>query len=120
MTLTAEDLVAAARRRIREISPAEVREPLDRALILDALEPEEFATGRLPGAVNLPRGVLEFRIDSRPAFQNRKETEIVLYCQTGGRSVLASDVLLQLEWGKAVSMAGGFKGWSEGGHPIST
>lgn len=120
MALTAMDLVTAAKRRIREISPDEVEEHLGHALILDVCEPEEFAAGHLPGTINIPRGVLEFRIDSHPAFQNRKDAEIVLYCQTGGRSALATDVLLQLGWEKAVSMAGGFRDWSEGGYPISS
>lgn len=104
MAFTAMDLVTAAKRRIGEISPDEVEERLGHALILDVREPEEFVGGHLPDAINIPRGVLEFRI----------------YCQTGGRSVLATEVLLQLGWEKAVSMAGGFRDWSEGGHPIST
>jgi hypothetical protein len=73
MALTAMDLVAAVKRRIREISPNEVEERLDHTLILDVGESEEFTAGHLSGANNVARAVLEFRIDSHPA------SEIVLY-----------------------------------------
>ncbi|MDD2769030.1 MAG: rhodanese-like domain-containing protein [Methylococcus sp.] len=119
MALTPMDLVGAAKQRIREVGTHEVQAILDRTLILDVREPEEYAAGHLPGAINIPRGVVEFRIETHPAFQGKKDADIVVYCQTGGRSALATDVLQQLGWSKTVSMAGGFKAWSEGGLPVS-
>jgi rhodanese-related sulfurtransferase len=111
MPLTAIDLVAAARQKITEVDAAQAMHRLGGSLVLDVREPGEFAAGCLPGAVNIPRGVLEFKIDGHPAFQGRQDEEILVYCLTGGRSALAVDALQQLGWGKAVSLAGGFNAW---------
>jgi rhodanese-related sulfurtransferase len=91
---------------------------LGQALVLDVREPEEYTAGCLPGAVNIPRGVLEFRIDGHPSFQGRKDAEILVYCQTGGRSALATETLQKLGYEKPVSLAGGFKTWQDSGLPI--
>lgn len=118
MAVTAQDLVAAAKQNISEIDTSAAQVRLASSLLLDVREPAEFAAGHLPGAVNIPRGVLEFQIGSHPAFQARQQAEIVVYCQSGGRSALATQVLNQLGYAKAVSMAGGFKAWSENGLPV--
>lgn len=118
MAITAQDLVAAAKQQIKEIDTATAESQLHNSLILDVREPDEFAAGHLPGAVNIPRGVLEFKISSHPAFQGQQDAPIVVYCQTGGRSALATQALNQLGYEKAVSMAGGFKAWIEGGLPL--
>lgn len=118
MAITAQDLVAAAKQQIQEIDTATAQSQLGSSLVLDVREPAEFAAGHLPGAVNIPRGVLEFKIDSHPDFQGQQQAPIVVYCQTGGRSALATQALNQLGYEKAVSMAGGFKAWAEGGLPL--
>ncbi|MGY6276844.1 rhodanese-like domain-containing protein [Methylomonas sp. MgM2] len=118
MAITAQDLVAAAKQQITEIDTASAQTQLGSSLILDVREPAEFAAGHLPGAVNIPRGVLEFKIDAHPDFQGKKQAPIVVYCQTGGRSALAAQVLNQLGYEHAVSMAGGFKAWSDNGQPL--
>ncbi len=64
MTLTANDLVAQARARIRKIAPAAVQALPVAPVLIDVREPAEFETGHLPGAVNIPRGVLEFQLDA--------------------------------------------------------
>lgn len=114
MSVTAQELVSAAKQQITEIDVATAQKRLNN-LLLDVREPAEFAAGHLPGAVNIPRGLLEFKIDSHPDFQGRQQADIVVYCQTGGRSALATQVLNQLGYGGAVSMAGGFKAWTESG-----
>jgi len=118
MAITAQELVAAAKQQITEIDIAAAQSQLGSSLILDVREPAEFAAGHLPGAVNIPRGVLEFKIDSHPDFQGKQQSAIVVYCQTGGRSAMAAQVLNQLGYDQAVSMAGGFKAWSENGLPL--
>ena len=118
MAITAQELVAAAKQQIKEIDTTVAQSQLGSSLILDVREPAEFAAGHLPGAVNIPRGVLEFKIDSHPDFQAKQQAPIVVYCQTGGRSALAAQVLNQLGYLQAVSMAGGFKAWSENGLPV--
>ncbi|OAI18437.1 rhodanese [Methylomonas lenta] len=118
MALTALDMVAAAKQQIKEIDAATAQSQLGSSLILDVREPAEFAAAHLPGAVNIPRGVLEFKIDSHPDFQGKQQTAILVYCQTGGRSALATHALNQLGYAQAVSMAGGFKVWAESGLPL--
>jgi len=118
MAMTAMDLVAAAKQQVKEVDPGSARAMLGQALVLDVREPEEYAAGCLPGAVNIPRGVLEFRIDGHPVFQGRKDAEILVYCQTGGRSALATETLQKLGYGKPVSLAGGFNAWQGSALPI--
>lgn len=119
MPVTAMDLVAEAKQHIREVDHAEALVLLGAAPVLDVREPGEYAAGSLPGAVNIPRGVLEFKIDSHQAFQNRRDAEILVYCQTGGRSALAVEALHKLGYEKAVSLAGGFKLWQDAGQPVT-
>ncbi len=113
MTLTAMDLVAAAKQQITEVDVAQAKTLVTKSLVLDVREPGEFAAGSLPGAINIPRGVLEFKIDSHPAFQGKQNEDILVYCLTGGRSALAVEVLQKLGWSKTVSLAGGFNGWQQ-------
>lgn len=123
-----DDLVAAARACIREIDVAAVARgtPGNRVLI-DVREPDEYAAGHLPGAVNLPRGVLEFRIQAHPAVAGRTaaapvrlEHPIVLYCLTGGRAALAAASLQRLGFTRVSSLAGGIAAWKQAGKPITT
>jgi rhodanese-related sulfurtransferase len=118
MTLTAMDLVALAKQSIREIDSETTKKSLDNKLILDVREPAEYDAGHLPNAINIPRGVLEFKIGNHPSFQS-KEVEMIVYCQTGGRSALATEALLKLGYINAVSMAGGFNLWQASGYQIS-
>jgi len=118
MALTAMDLVALAKQAIREIDPETAKNSLEHKLILDVREPAEFAAGHLPNAVNIPRGVLEFKISNHPSFQNQ-QAEIIVYCQSGGRSALATEALLKLGYVNAVSMAGGFNFWQTSGYKTS-
>lgn len=120
MPLTPMDLVAEAKRHIREVNPEEAKALIGKVLVLDVREPAEFTLGALPGAVNIPRGVLEFKIDSHPTFQNRRDADILVYCQTGGRSALATEALKKLGYVNAVSLAGGFKLWQESGQAVET
>lgn len=119
MSLTAMDLVAEAKKTIREIDVQTAEHSLADSLVLDVREPSEYASGCLPGATNIPRGVLEFKIDGHPDFKDNRLANIVVYCQTGGRSALATEALHKLGYTNAVSLAGGFKAWSELGKPTA-
>ncbi len=115
------ELVAAARLRIREVEPGDCL--AGEALVVDVREPAEFAQGHLPGAVNLPRGVLEFQIRTHPAVAGRtagsSALPLLLYCLTGGRSALAADSLGQLGFEDVRSLAGGLQAWRNAGLPVS-
>lgn len=119
MAMTAMDLVAAAKQHIREVDQTTGCGMLESALILDVREPEEYTAGCLPGAISIPRGVLEFRIDSHPVFQGRKDAQILVYCQSGGRSALAVETLQKLGYTHPCSLAGGYKAWNDAGLPVS-
>jgi rhodanese-related sulfurtransferase len=114
---TAADLIAEAKSRIPEVTADEVRERRargDRFVLLDVREPNEWAMGRIPGAVHIPRGVMETTIESRVP----REDEVVIYCASGNRSALAADVLQQMGYRKVSSMRGGIRGWSDMGGDV--
>ena len=126
MPLTAADLVADARRQIREISPSQFASEAPGTILIDVREPAEFETGHLAGAVNLPRGVLEFQVDAHPAVANvsdpalsHKDQTIVVYCRTGGRSALAALNLQRMGFTDVRSIAGGITEWTAAGLPVT-
>ncbi|MDD5033460.1 MAG: rhodanese-like domain-containing protein [Methylococcaceae bacterium] len=120
MAMTAMEMVAAAKQQIQEVDISTAKTWLGQTLVLDVREPAEYAAGCLPGAVNIPRGVLEFKIEAHPAFQGKQGADILVYCQSGGRSALAVETLQKLGWGKPVSLAGGFNAWQQNGGPVVT
>lgn len=120
MALTAMDLVAAAKQHIREISVADAQGQAGRMRVLDVREPAEYAAGCLPGAVNVPRGVLEFKIGNLPAFKGDQDSPILVYCQSGGRSALAAEALQKLGYSQPLSLAGGFAAWKDAGGAVAT
>lgn len=113
MPVTALDLVATAKQTIKEINIADAKQVLSNHLVLDVREPAEFAAGQLPNAVNIPRGLLEFQISNHPDFAGQHAAKIIVCCQSGGRSALATESLHKLGYVNAVSLAGGYKAWSE-------
>ena len=127
MTMTAADLVADARRQIREIGPGQLASHANGACILiDVREPAEFDTGHIAGAVNIPRGVLEFQVDAHPAVANvsdpalsHKDQPLVVYCRTGGRSALAALNLSRMGFSDVRSIGGGITDWVATGLPLT-
>ena len=83
-------------------------------LLLDVREADEFHAGHIPGAINIPRGVLEFKLSNDPALCAR-ELNIVLYCKTSGRAALAACSLQAMGYRQVQSLAGGFDAWSAAG-----
>ena len=95
------------------------------AVVLDVREPAEFATGHLAGAVNIPRGVLEFQVDAHPALAcaidpalSRKALPLVLVCRSGGRAALAAASLRAMGFASVRSIGGGMLAWQEAGLPL--
>jgi rhodanese-related sulfurtransferase len=94
--------------------------------IVDVREPEEFADGHIPGAVNIPLGRLEIEVGSHPAVVERaggahllRQRPVVLYCLSGGRSARAAAALRRLGFANPVSLAGGILAWTGDGHPVA-
>lgn len=118
MAITPQELVADAKSKIKELDPVEaVHSIKSGALVLDVREPAEYEAGKLADAVNIPRGVLEFKIADHPTLANTDAT-IVVYCKTGGRSALAVLSLQQLGYSNVHSIRGGIEAWSGNGHPV--
>ncbi len=112
---TFRELLARTRAGIREISVKEAQQALNAspdALWVDVREADEYEQGAVPGAVHIPRGFLEMRIED---FAPIKDTPVVLYCAAGIRSVFAAKALQDLGYTDVVSMAGGFNGWKDKG-----
>jgi rhodanese-related sulfurtransferase len=123
---TVRDLINTARALIREIGPRELLDLQSAgAAIIDVREADEFEEGHIPGAVNIPRGLLEFEVDGHPAVAWRsaeelshRERPVVLYCLSGGRSTLAAAALTGLGFTSAVSLRGGILHWADDGHAV--
>jgi molybdopterin/thiamine biosynthesis adenylyltransferase/rhodanese-related sulfurtransferase len=110
---TYRELVAVARSKIVEVSPSELRERLGAVTVLDVREPDEHQVGVIPGALLLPRGLLERDISGHVPDQS---TDLVLYCSGGSRSALAALALQEMGY-RVASLAGGFEAWKREGHP---
>ena len=115
--MTAKDMVGEAKKNICEVSVSESKALLDKGgyIFLDCREPKEFKMGHVPGAVNIPRGLLEFKIGKAIPDKN---ANIILYCRTGARSALATRVLNEMGYVNAKNMAGAFKAWGTAGYPV--
>ncbi len=108
------DLVTAAKARVIEMTPGEVRDRLDQMVILDVREADEWEQGAIPGARFLPRGILERDIGT---VIPDVEAPVVIYCSGGWRSALAAVSLLDLGYADVRSMSGGFDQWKAEGLP---
>src|SRR5690348_13480764 len=100
-------LVNEAKKDIQEISADELKtlqQSGDDLIVIDVREREDAAKGTIPGAVNVPRGVLEHNIDQ---VTTDKDKKLVLYCGGGSRSALAAASLKKMGFKNAISLAGG-------------
>ena len=114
------ELIQKVKSEIKELTPKEVSAKIKKdpsVMLIDVREPEECEGGIVPGAITIPRGLLELQIeDDVPD----REREIVCYCAGGVRSALATKALQQMGYKKVVSMSGGFNGWKNAALPIET
>jgi rhodanese-related sulfurtransferase len=120
---TVQSMLAEADAAVPRISPEEAKGLLDRAdvLFLDVREPPEVvASGKVRGAVAVPRGLVEFRADPaspmHDAAFDRAKT-VVAYCASGGRSALVGKTLKDMGYANVRNL-GGFKGWLDAGGEI--
>lgn len=116
MAKTFQQILDEARKEVKELSAQEVKDLLEKDgkyLLLDVREKEEYREGHLEGAVSLPRGFLEIRVETTVP---DKSTPIVAYCAGGVRSLLAAQALKEMGYQTVISMSGGFTAWKTGGH----
>ena len=120
---TVQAMLAEAEAAVPRISPEEAKGLVGRpdVLFLDVREPTEVAaSGKVRGALAVPRGLVEFRADPaspmRDAAFDRAKT-IVAYCASGGRSALVGKTLKDMGYANVRNL-GGFKGWLDAGGEI--
>jgi molybdopterin/thiamine biosynthesis adenylyltransferase/rhodanese-related sulfurtransferase len=117
MAKTFKELMDEARREVPEWSIDQVREQLSNGtdyVLLDVREKDEYREGHLAGAVSLPRGFLEMRVEQAIPDKARP---IIAYCGGGTRSLLAAKQLKEMGYPNVISMSGGYGAWKGAGYP---
>src|SRR5215471_13926014 len=112
------DILSQVKKSIREVRVQEVESALRSGndfVLLDVREKDEWEEGHLPGAIFLPRGFLEQKVEKTVT---NKQTPITVYCAGGTRSALAARSLVELGYTDVVSMAGGYGEWKNNGFPF--
>jgi molybdopterin/thiamine biosynthesis adenylyltransferase/rhodanese-related sulfurtransferase len=115
MATTYKQIMDEARRLVPEVSVEDVRSRVgtsDATTVLDVREKEEYRDGHLNGAISLPRGFLEIRVEETVP---DKQTPIIAYCAGGTRSLIAARTLKEMGYTNVVSMTGGFTAWKNAG-----
>jgi rhodanese-related sulfurtransferase len=130
MPISLMEMVQEARKSVVEIPAQQIAEDLDsgaRAFLVDVREPSEFAKGHIPGAVNIPRGMLELKADAvsplaDPDLVGRREVGIIVYClrAPSARSILAAETLERMGYTKVVAIEGGLLSWRDQGLPVES
>jgi rhodanese-related sulfurtransferase len=120
---TVQSMLAEADAAVPRISPDEAKKLVGRAdvLFLDVREPAEVsASGKVPGAIAIPRGLIEFRADPASAAYDKNfdpSKTVVAYCASGGRSALVGKTLKDMGYSNVRNL-GGFKGWVDAGGEV--
>jgi sulfur-carrier protein adenylyltransferase/sulfurtransferase len=116
LVVSARDYLAATKQQIREETAQEAAERLavePQPVMLDVRERDEYEQGFIPGALHIPRGNLETRIEANVP---DRSTPVIIYCASGSRSAYAAKTLGELGYTDVVSLAGGFSGWKQNGY----
>jgi molybdopterin/thiamine biosynthesis adenylyltransferase/rhodanese-related sulfurtransferase len=111
------DLLQQIKGEIAEVDASRARDLIAEGdtAVVDVRERDEWDEGHLPGAVHVPRGNLESRIE---AAVPDKARPVLLYCASGNRSAFAAKSLEELGYTNVVSLAGGFTDWKRNGLPF--
>lgn len=122
MTKSVKDLVAAANAVVPRITVDEAKQKIEAgALVVDVREAAEVEqSGKVAGAVHIPRGMVEFRADADTPYYDKnfaKNKAVILYCASGGRSALSGQALKELGYAEVYNL-GGFSDWAQGGGAV--
>ena len=116
MAKSFQDIMAEARKEVAEVTPQQVNELLTKNgkshVLLDVRESDEWRQGHLEGALPLPRGFLEIKVET--AIPDKK-APIIAYCAGGVRSLLAAKAMKEMGYQNVSSMSGGYTAWKNGG-----
>lgn len=121
---SATDLVKQAKSTIENLTPFQVSEEClaGNVQLIDVREPEEFMQGKIAGAINAPRGMIEFYADASLPYHKQefdKSRRIILYCASGGRSALAAKTLKEMGYLHVAHLDGGIKAWQAASFPVT-
>jgi rhodanese-related sulfurtransferase len=117
-------LVATAKAQIKTIDMATFKAALDKdavGLLIDVREPGEYADRFIPGAINLPRGVIELKIWPYVGFPDKTDMskKITLYCGSGTRCILAAKSLQDLGFSDVTAVDMRLDEWAKAGYPLT-
>jgi rhodanese-related sulfurtransferase len=110
-------LVNEAKKKIKETNVADVKRRIDageKFILVDTREDTEWASGHIPGAVHMGRGIIERDIETQVPDTG---TKMILYCGGGFRSALVAENLQKMGYTNVESMDGGWRGWLGAGLP---
>jgi rhodanese-related sulfurtransferase len=125
MTVSVKQMMEAANAAVPRITPAQAQRLIaaGNALVVDVRDGAEVQqSGRVAGAVHVPRGLLEFRADPESATHDKafgRDKTIILYCASGGRAALGGKTLKDLGY-LSVYNLGGFKDWADSGGAVDS
>jgi rhodanese-related sulfurtransferase len=122
MGKSVKELVAAANAVVPRITPEEARQKMEAgALVVDVRDAAEVEkSGKVAGAVHIPRGMVEFRADAETPYYDKnfaKDKAIVVYCASGGRAALSGQALKEMGYDEVYNL-GGFNDWAESGGAV--
>jgi rhodanese-related sulfurtransferase len=121
--LSVKDLVEAANAVVPRITAARAKELIEAGdtVVVDVRDaPEVQKSGKVAGAVHIPRGMLEFRADPESPYYDQnlaKDKAVIVYCAAGGRAALSGQALKEMGYGEVYNL-GGFNDWAEAGGAI--
>lgn len=122
MGKSVKDLIAAANAVVPSITPDEARQKIEAgALVVDVRDAAEVEkSGKVAGAVHIPRGMVEFRADPDTPYYDKsfaKDQPVILYCAGGGRAALSGQALKEMGYDEVYNL-GGFNDWAESGGAV--
>ena len=123
MPANVKEMMEAANAAVPKITPAQAKEIMAKgnAVVIDVRDaPEVEKTGKIKGALNISRGMLEFRADETTPYHDEalaKDKAVIVYCASGGRAALSGKVLKDMGY-KEVYNLGGIKDWADSGGAI--
>lgn len=117
---SADEWVAEVQSNLKTVTAEELKQKIDdfeMFYLLDVREPAEHYPGYIPGSINIPGGVMIFKManddfwEEQMSYTPTKEDEIIVYCKKGKRSVMAADQLKKLGYNNVKFLKGGWKKW---------
>ena len=114
---SAKYFVTKAIAKIKMITPQQAKAMLDKGgvILVDVRTEKEYKRGTIPGAMHIPRGLLEFKLYKVVTDPNQK---IIIFCKSGGRGALATLRAMEMGYKFVYNIKGGFSGWKKAGFKV--